>query len=126
MDWSAVRRALGMAGGLMLPVVAATGSAQAPLDRPTFNRDVAPILFQRCVGCHRPGEAAPMSLLTYRDARPWARAIRAQVAARDMPPWPANPVFSRPLANDARLSTGEIDTILAWADAGAPEGDGAP
>ena len=59
--------------------------------------------------CHRPGEAAPMSLLTYRDARPWARAIRTQVASREMPPWPADPAFSRPLANDARLSAREID-----------------
>jgi hypothetical protein len=114
-----------MAGGVVLSVVAATGS-QAPLDRPTFNRDVAPILFRRCAGCHRPGEAAPMSLMTYRDARPWARAIRAQVAARDMPPWPADPAFSRPLVDDPRLSTTEIATIVAWADGGAPEGDGAP
>src|SRR5262245_18212921 len=123
MAWSATRWALAITGSLILPVVATTGS-QAPPDRRTFNRDVAPILFRRCVGCHRPGEAAPMSLLTYRDPRPWARAIAAQVAARHMHPWFADPAFSRPLANDARLSTREVDTIVAWADAGATEGDG--
>ena len=66
-----------------------------------------------------------MSLVTYRDARPWARAIRTQVAGREMPPWFADPTFGRPLANDAQPDRAEIDTIVAWVDAGAPEGDGA-
>ena len=95
-------------------------------DSPTFNRDVASLLFSHCVTCHRPGEAAPMSLLTYEDARPWARAIKAQVANRRMPPWLADRRFSRPLAHDRSLTDDTIATIVAWVDAGAPRGSGAP
>jgi hypothetical protein len=93
--------------------------------RLTFNGDVAPIFYRKCVTCHRPGEAAPMSLLTYKEARPWVRAVRSQVANRTMPPWFADPAWSRPLANDNSLTPAEISTIVQWADAGAPEGDGA-
>lgn len=97
---------------------------QASEGGPTFNRDVAPILYRKCVTCHRPGEVAPMSLLTYASARPWARAIRSQVASRAMPPWFADPMFSRRFANDNRLTDAEIATLVAWVDAGAVEGDG--
>lgn len=93
---------------------------------PMFNRDVAPILYRRCVSCHRPGEAAPMSLLTYAAARPWARAIRSQVATRAMPPWFADGTFSRAMANDNSLTATEIATIVQWVDGGAPEGEGRP
>jgi mono/diheme cytochrome c family protein len=88
----------------------------------TFNKDVAPVLYQNCVECHRPGEAAPMSLLTYKDARPWARSIRDKVASREMPPWLADPKHGE-FANDRRLSQKDVDTILAWVNRGAPEGD---
>src|SRR5580765_4596737 len=118
----AARQIAATAGVLLLPIAAVT---QEPAT-PTFNRDVAPIFFSRCAGCHRPGEAAPMPLLTYRDARPWARAIRQQVANRSMPPWPADPAFSRPLVDDARLTSEQIATIVGWVDAGAPEGSGSP
>ena len=72
------------------------GSAEAEHTKPaaetvTFTRDVAPIFFRRCAECHRPGESAPMSLLTYKDARPWARSIREKVTNREMPPWHADP-----------------------------------
>jgi len=87
----------------------------------TFNKDVAPIFFQHCVSCHRPGEAAPMSLLTYREARPWARAIREKVVTRQMPPWHADPRVNE-FVNDRRLGQKEIATIVAWADQGAVEG----
>ncbi|HEY6333794.1 MAG TPA: thiol-disulfide isomerase [Blastocatellia bacterium] len=102
----------------------ATTSASGPSsnDTVTFAKDVAPILFAKCGDCHRPGEAAPMSLLTYKDARPWARAIREKVVTREMPPWHADPhvgVFS----NDRRLSQAEVDTIAKWVDTGAKEGD---
>ncbi len=107
--------------GLDSPVRAGN---QAKEGGPTFNRDVAPIFYRRCVTCHRPGEVAPMSLLTYRDARPWARAVRSQVAARTMPPWFADPLSSRPFANDNSLTTDEMTTIIGWVDAGGPEGDG--
>lgn len=89
---------------------------------PTFSRDVAPIFQNRCQSCHRPGEAAPMSLLSYAEARPWARSIAKAVAAREMPPWFADPAVGR-WKNDARLSDEEVRTILAWVEAGSPEGD---
>src|SRR6476660_6481878 len=89
---------------------------------PTFSKDVAPILYQRCVQCHRPNDIAPMSLLDYKSARPWAKSIRESVLTRKMPPWFADPHFGS-FANDARLSTREIETIQAWVDAGAIEGN---
>jgi mono/diheme cytochrome c family protein len=98
-----------------------SSGAQSP---PAFNRDVAPIFYRRCISCHRPGEVAPMSLLTYESARPWARAIRTQVASRGMPPWFADSTFSRRFANDTSLTEKEIATVVEWVDAGALEGDG--
>ena len=96
--------------------------AAADSDAVVFSRDVAPILMRHCVGCHRPGEIAPMSLLTYREARPWARSIRRVVVNGEMPPWFANPEHGV-WANDARLSKDEIETIVAWVDGGATPGD---
>ncbi|MFY9574526.1 MAG: thiol-disulfide isomerase, partial [Blastocatellia bacterium] len=93
-----------------------------PPATPTFSKDVAPILFKNCASCHRPGDIAPMPLLTYENARPWAKAIREQVAAGNMPPWHATQphgVFS----NDRRLSEKEKDTLIRWADTGAAKGD---
>jgi hypothetical protein len=89
---------------------------------PTWSRDVAPIFYQRCVECHRAGEVAPMSLLTYKDARPWAKAIRERVLTRAMPPWLADPAHGS-FRNDRRLSDREIEMVKAWVDGGAPEGD---
>jgi len=89
---------------------------------PTFTKDVAPILQQHCQVCHRAGEAAPFSLFTYEQARPWAKAIRAAVLTRKMPPWFADARYGR-FSNDASLSQREIETIAAWVDAGVPEGD---
>jgi len=88
----------------------------------TFSKDVLPILQNNCQGCHRPGEAAPMSLLTYQQARPWAAAMRQAVITRKMPPWHADPAHGK-FMNDRRLSQSEIDVISAWAKNGAPEGD---
>lgn len=88
---------------------------------PTFTKDVAPILYRSCTGCHRPGDIAPMSLLTYKEARPWAAAIGEAVTTRQMPPWHADPHYGR-FANDPRLSDAEIATLRAWVQAGAPEG----
>jgi len=88
----------------------------------TFNKDVAPIFFKNCAECHRPGEAAPMSLLSYKDARPWARSIRENVLSREMPPWHADPHVGQ-FTNDPRLTQAEIDTITAWVDGGAKEGE---
>ena len=90
--------------------------------QPTFYKNVLPVMQNRCQECHRPGEAAPMSFLTYKDARPWAKAIREAVITRKMPPWPADPHFGK-FSNDRSLSREEIDTIVAWADNGAQAGD---
>ena len=92
---------------------------------PTFTKDVAPILFDNCAICHRPGEVAPMSLLSYTDARPWSWAIKEKVVAREMPPWHADPTASLEFGNDRRLTEAQIDTIVAWVDAGAPKGNDA-
>src|SRR5579871_2074443 len=88
----------------------------------TFHKDVEPILQTRCQTCHRPGEAAPMPLLTYTDARPWAKAIKQAVLTRRMPPWSADESVGH-FRNDRRLSDAEIATLANWADAGAPEGN---
>jgi mono/diheme cytochrome c family protein len=88
----------------------------------TFTKDVAPIFFSKCAACHRPGEIAPMSLLTYKDARPWARSIKEKVVNRDMPPWHADPQHGA-FKNDRRLSDKEMATIVAWVDGGAAEGN---
>ncbi len=88
----------------------------------TFTKDVAPIFFNKCAECHRPGEAAPMSLLSYKEARPWARSIKEKVVTREMPPWHADPHFGE-FVNDRRLTKEEIETVSAWVDGGAKEGD---
>ncbi|MEK6299746.1 MAG: cytochrome c [Acidobacteriota bacterium] len=88
----------------------------------TFNRDVAPILYRNCVSCHRPGEIAPMSLINFKEVRPWAKAIREKVVTRDMPPWHADQNYGK-WENDRRLSQKEIDTIVSWIDGGAVEGN---
>jgi mono/diheme cytochrome c family protein len=88
----------------------------------TYGRDVAPILYKNCVVCHRPNDIAPMSLMTYKDTRPWARSIREAVVQRKMPPWHADPKVGDFL-NDPRLSDSEIATIDAWVRIGTPEGD---
>src|SRR5437016_11008622 len=88
----------------------------------TFHKDVEPILQKNCQTCHRPGEVAPMSFLTYQDARPWAKAIREAVITRKMPPWFADPHYGK-FANDRSLSKDEIETLVSWADGGAREGD---
>lgn len=106
--------------------LAARPSAQAApggnAGGPTFSRDVAPIFYAKCASCHRPGEVAPMSLLTFRDARPWARAIQEKVTTREMPPWHADRRYGV-FRNDLSLTSAEIETISAWVASGAREGD---
>jgi hypothetical protein len=91
-------------------------------DAPTFYKDVLPVLQRKCQDCHRPGEAAPMSLLTYNEARPWAAAIREAVLTRKMPPWGADPAHGR-FANDPSLTPGEIEILSKWAARRAPAGN---
>src|SRR5207244_7383376 len=105
-------------------LLAAPASAQsAATAAPTWNKDVAPIVFANCITCHRPGEVAPMSLLSYQEARPWAKGMKAKVVAHQMPPWFADPRYGTFL-NKRGLTQDQIDTIVAWADAGAPQGTG--
>src|SRR3954471_11912948 len=89
----------------------------------TFNKDVLPILQKQCQGCHRPGEVAPMSFMTYGETRPWAKSIKEAVVGRKMPPWFADPEYAGHFTNERSLSPAEITTLSAWVDAGAPEGD---
>jgi hypothetical protein len=98
----------------------ATVFAQTP--KPTFARDIAPILYSKCAMCHRAGEVAPMSLTSYDEVRPWARAIKSKIVSRQMPPWYAEGEAGK-WRNDRRLTQAEIDKITAWVDAGAPRGD---
>src|SRR5438132_3184923 len=95
-----------------------TAAAAAPV----FHKDVLPVLQRQCQSCHRPGEIGPMSLLTYKDARPWAKSIATRVSAGTMPPWHADPSTGEFL-NDRRLTSAEKETLLAWVASGAPEGD---
>jgi len=105
-------------GTLLGASVASAGEA------PTFYTDVLPVLQAHCQNCHRPGEVAPMSLLTYEQARPWALGIKKATQAKSMPPWFAEPGFQH-YANEKEkvLSAEELDTLARWADAGAPAGD---
>jgi hypothetical protein len=97
--------------------------AQAGASQPvTFNKDILPILQNNCQSCHRPGQIAPMSLLSYKDARPWAKAVKNAVVTGTMPPWFADPNYGHVL-NDRRLKQKDIDTITKWVDSGAPEGN---
>jgi len=88
----------------------------------TFDRDVLPVLQAKCQGCHRPGEVAPMSFLSYQETRPWAKAIKTAVLSKKMPPWFADEKYGH-FQNDRRLSDAELKTLVSWADGGAPEGD---
>jgi hypothetical protein len=97
----------------------------APANVPTFSKDVAPIVFNNCATCHRAGEVAPMTLTSYEDVRPWAKVIKNKVVSREMPPWGADPAHSLKMRNDRSLTQAQIDTIVAWADGGAPRGSDA-
>ena len=106
-----------------LALLASTASAQTAA-APTFSKDIAPIFQAKCQECHQPNSIAPMSLVTYAEARPWARSIKQRVSTRQMPPWHIDQsVGVQKFKNDMSLSQKQIDTIVAWVDAGAPQGD---
>jgi len=124
MSWRSLALAGFMAGTLAMTASmrATTPGEEKDSTAVTFNKEVLPILQKNCQSCHRPGEIAPMSFLTYKDARPWAKAIKAAVVSRKMPPWFADPKYGH-FANDRTLSDSTISTLVAWADNGALEGD---
>jgi mono/diheme cytochrome c family protein len=97
--------------------------AQVP-GNPTFSKHIAPIFQEKCEACHRPDSIAPMSLRTFQESRPWARAIKARVEARQMPPWHIDKTVGiQEFKNDRSLTDDQIATIAKWVDSGAPEGD---
>lgn len=105
-----------------LVILSTFGIAAAAAPAPTFYRDVLPILQKRCQECHRAGEAAPMALMTYEQARPWAKSIRQAVVSKRMPPWHADPHYGT-FSNDRGLTEPELNTLTAWADTGAKPGN---
>lgn len=107
---------------LGLGLVCLAASAATVPSRVTFHKQVLPILQKNCQGCHRPGEAAPMSFLTYNEVRPWAKAIRQAVLVKKMPPWFAEHGVNK-FSNDRSLAQSDIDTLIAWTDSGAKEGN---
>src|SRR5579871_1928977 len=110
-------------GAMLCTAALAADTSSAPGSQVTFSKDVLPILQKNCQECHRPGEIAPMSLLSYQDARPWAKSIKAAVKSEKMPPWFMDAKYEGHFTNSRKLSPAEIETLVAWADGGAVEGD---
>ena len=110
--------------GAVLAVAAPALAADAPARQVTFSKDVAPIFQEKCQACHQPNSIAPMSLITYQEARPWARSIKDRVAARQMPPWHIDPsVGVQKFKNDMWLTQEQIDTIVRCVDGCALQRD---
>src|SRR5215470_20083475 len=107
-----VSMALACSAVIVSAIPAGAADAAKP---PTFTRDIAPIFQQKCEACHRPDNMAPMSLMTYEEARPWAKSIAARVGARQMPPWHIDKTIGiQKFKNDRSLNDEQIETILAW------------
>ena len=122
-----MRRTKSVCGLIVGSLAVFTGSLLAaglPATPVTFTKDVAPILQAKCQDCHRKGSMAPMSLVTYQETRPWAKAIRERVITRQMPPWHIDKTVGiQHFQNDISLSDEQISTIVRWVDAGSPMGD---
>src|SRR6267142_2799063 len=104
--------------------VAPAFAADTPAKPVKFSKDVAPIFQAKCQECHQPGSIAPMSLITFQDVRPWARSIKERVASRQMPPWHIDrSIGVQKFKNDMSLTDEQVDTIIAWVDGGALQGD---
>src|SRR6266567_1323331 len=110
--------------GAALLSAAVASAADAAKPAPTFTKDIAPIFQDKCEACHRPDSMAPMSLMTYAEARPWLRSIKVRVTDRQMPPWQIDrTVGIQKFKNDRSLTDDQVETIVRWIDAGAPQGD---
>ncbi|MEW6126974.1 MAG: cytochrome c [Acidobacteriota bacterium] len=99
--------------------ISANTKAKKPV---TYTKDIAPIFYKNCAECHRANDIAPMSLMSYKESRPWAKSIKEKVLSREMPPWSPDPQYGE-FANDCRLSQADIETVVAWVDQGAKEGN---
>src|SRR5260370_5876650 len=108
--------------GLLMGIAATSDTAPTPPGKTTFYKDVLPILQNNCQSCHRAGEVAPMALMTYDDARPWAIAIKMAILTKKMPPWYADPQYGH-FSNERKLTSQEIKTMVTWVDGGAQAGD---
>jgi hypothetical protein len=118
-----IRYAFGFVVGLLL---AATVSAHKPItSKYTYTEDVYPIVSRQCGACHAPGGVAPMSLLTYDEARPWAESIRLELASGHMPPWFGDPGVAD-LKDSHKLSPRDLDVVLTWVTGGTPRGPETP
>ncbi len=118
---SSVRVALAVSACLSFAAPALAADTPA---KPTFSKDVAPIFQAKCQECHQPNSIAPMSLITYQDARPWARSIKERVATRQMPPWHIDrSVGVQKFKNDLSLTDEQVETIVRWVDGGSLQGD---
>jgi mono/diheme cytochrome c family protein len=112
------------AGLIGIGAVLLMAAQAAAAETPTFSKDVAPILQAKCQSCHQPNSIAPMSLMTFQEARPWARSMKERVNSRQMPPWHIDKsVGIQQFKNDMSLTDEQIDTIVRWVDGGAPQGD---
>jgi hypothetical protein len=121
--WCGVQAAMATLGMVVVHAVTST-AADSPVRQVTFTKDVAPIFQAKCQECHQPNSIAPMSLITFQDARPWARSIKERVAARQMPPWHIDKsVGVQKFKNDISLTDQQVDTIVSWVEGGAPQGD---
>src|SRR5438309_1678078 len=110
--------------GVVLGMAAPVLAPSTPAKPMTFSKDVAPIFQAKCQQCHQPNSIAPMSLITYQDARPWARSIKERVAARQMPPWHIDKTVGvQKFKNDMSLTDDQVETIVRWVDGGAVQGD---
>jgi hypothetical protein len=112
--------------GLQTKAIAGDNASTTAAKPVTFTKDIAPIFQRSCQTCHHAGTSAPMSLISYNEARPWAKAIREAVATRDMPPWHLDKTVGiRKYKNDRSLTDAEIATVVKWVDSGSPQGDAA-
>ena len=119
-----VARHVGMVAMATLAMSFTTFAATIGDAKVTFTKDIAPIFQAKCQDCHRTGSMAPMSLITYEEVRPWAKAIKERVVTRQMPPWHINrSVGIQKFKNDMSLSDAQIDQIARWVDVGSPMGD---
>src|SRR6266511_6076105 len=113
-----MKRLFAVLAGTVAVIATTHAAGPSPAVAPTFTKDVAPIIFNNCTTCHRTGEVAPMTFLSYEDVRPWAKIIREKVRAREMPPWGADSEHSLKMRNDRSLTQQQIDTIAVWVDGG--------